>query len=71
MSADHMSAAGRARGREARAMLSVDHPHVCSAYDYGSLDDGRLYRDGVAIGEDLGRLCDILSPLPQFKSVAR
>ncbi|MEC8025197.1 MAG: protein kinase [Myxococcota bacterium] len=53
--AEQMSSAGRSRfEREARAMLSVDHPHVCSAYDYGSLDDGRLYLAMERLyGEDL------------------
>ena len=56
LASEHVSPTGRSRfEREARAMLSVDHPHVCTAYDYGSLDDGRLYLAMELLqGEDLG-----------------
>jgi len=52
---DQLTEAGRSRfEREARAMLSVHHPNVCAAYDFGELDDGLLYLAMERLhGEDL------------------
>ena len=57
LSSDHLTHAGRRRfEREARAMMSVHHPHVCAAYDFGLLDDGRLYLAMERLdGEDVFR----------------
>jgi len=29
--------------REAKAASAIDHPHICTVYDIGELDDGRMY----------------------------
>lgn len=58
LSLEHLTEAGRHRfEREARAMMSVQHPNVCAAYDFGVIeDDGRLYLAMERLyGEDLWR----------------
>ena len=50
--------------REGRAMMGLSHPNLCAAYDFGALDDGRLFlamerlrgRDLHAHVEELGAL---------------
>ena len=41
---EHKSRAARRRfEREARAMMGIQHENVCTAYDFGELEDGRLF----------------------------
>ncbi len=45
--------------REARAMMQLSHPNLCSAWDFGVLEDGRLYLVlDLLVGEDLGARLD-------------
>ena len=49
--ANHPEAQERLR-REARAIASLNHPHICAPDDFGSLDGFRLSRHGAPPGRD-------------------
>lgn len=51
--------------REARAMLALHHPNIARAFDYGALEDGRLYIVMELMeGEDLAAHLELEGRLP-------
>ena len=75
--ADHPEARERLR-REARAIASLNHPHICALYDFGSLDEfdylvmehlqgetleARLNRGPLGVNEALDRAIEIAEAL--------
>ena len=69
----HLAADERARARftaEARAASALDHPHICTIYDIGEVDDHRMFLalacyEGETLKEKIAR-----GPMPVSDTVA-